>query len=225
MADSRFALSNQNIVEQLKENAKIKNMLRATQTWLNVWQTWATERKLKPKLVEYEHEQLDIYTKDGFEYEPESLKSMLAALDCYLKDHDYKYSNIRDREFHQSKLVLEGNIKCLHQQGKGKRPNAANALTTEEEEMLWSKQSLGNCNPRVLSQTMWWILAQHFGLRRRQDYHSMCNFENFQTSLVPINHEMHSRSRSYDFLYVSYKSWRGSKSEAVRAVAKQVFKL
>jgi len=47
MADSRFALSNQNILEQLKENAKTKNTLKATQTWLNVWQTWATEKKLK----------------------------------------------------------------------------------------------------------------------------------------------------------------------------------
>ena len=163
MADSRFALSNQNIVEQLKENAKNKNMLKATQTWLNVWQTWATERKLNPKLEEYEHEQLDkmlqifyteICTKDGFDYEPASSKSMLAALDRYLKDYEYKYSIIRDREFHQTKLVLEGKVKCLRQQGKSKRPNAASALTTEEEEMLWSKQSLGNCSPRVLSQTM-----------------------------------------------------------------------
>ena len=59
MADSRFALSNQNIVEELKENAKNKNTSRATQTSLNVWQTWATERKLNPKLEKYEHEQLD----------------------------------------------------------------------------------------------------------------------------------------------------------------------
>ena len=59
MADSRFALSNQNIVEQLKENAKNKNTLKATQTWLNVWQTWATRRKVNPKMEEYEHEQLD----------------------------------------------------------------------------------------------------------------------------------------------------------------------
>ena len=57
MADSRFALSNQNIVEQLKENAKNKNTLKATQTWLNVWQTWATLRKVNPKMEEYEHEQ------------------------------------------------------------------------------------------------------------------------------------------------------------------------
>ena len=133
-------------------------------------------------MEEYEHEQLDkmlqifyteIRTKDGCEYEPESLKSMLAALDRYLKEHDYKYSIIRDREFHQSKLVLEGKVKCLRQQGKGKRPNAANALTAEEEKMLWSEQSLGDCSPILRT---------------------------FKTSLVPINHEMHSRS--YDFLYV-----------------------
>ena len=61
------------------------------------------ERKLNPKLEEYEHEQLDkmlqifyteIRTKDGLEYEPESFKSMLAALNRYLKEHDYKFSII-----------------------------------------------------------------------------------------------------------------------------------
>jgi len=83
----------------------------------------------------------ELRTKDGFEYEPESLKSMLAALDRYLKEHDYKYSIIRDREFYQSNLVLEGKVMCLRQQGKGKRSNAPNALTTEEEEIPWSKQS------------------------------------------------------------------------------------
>ena len=90
MADSRFALSNQNIVEQLKENAKNKNTSKAAQTWLNVWQTWATERKLNPRLEEYKHEQLDkmlqifyteIRTKDGLEYEPESLNSMRIPCD------------------------------------------------------------------------------------------------------------------------------------------------
>ena len=69
---------------------------------------------------------------------------MLAALDRHLKEHDNKYSFIRDREFCQSKLVLEGRVKHLRQQGKGKRPNAVNALTAEEEEMFWTEKSLGN---------------------------------------------------------------------------------
>ena len=63
----------------------------------------------------------EIRKNDGSEYEPESLKSMLAALDRYLKEHGYKYSIKRDREFHQSKLVLEGKVRCLRQQGKGKK--------------------------------------------------------------------------------------------------------
>ena len=41
MANSRCALSNQNIVEKLEENVKNKTI----HTWLNVWQTWVIERK------------------------------------------------------------------------------------------------------------------------------------------------------------------------------------
>ena len=66
MADSRFALSNQNIVEQLKENAKNKNTLKATMTWLNDWQTWATERKVNPETEEYEHKQLEEKRQSNF---------------------------------------------------------------------------------------------------------------------------------------------------------------
>ena len=55
----------------------------------------------------------------------------------------------------QSKLVLEGKLKCLRQQGKGKRPKAVNALTTEEEEMLWSKQSLANCTVQEFFISIW----------------------------------------------------------------------
>ena len=107
------------------------NTLKATKTWLNVWQTWATEKKLNLKLEEYENEQLEkmlqifyteIRTKDGFEYKLESLKSMLAALDHYLKEHDYKYSIIQDREFHQSKLVLEGKVSVSVNKGKARDP-------------------------------------------------------------------------------------------------------
>jgi len=43
----------------------------------------------------------------------------------------------------------------------------------EEEEMLWTEKSLGNLSPRVLSQTMWWVLTRHFGLRGRQEHHSI----------------------------------------------------
>ena len=74
----------------------------------------------------------EIRTKDGCEYEPESLKSMLAALDRYLKEHDYKYSIIRDREFHQSKLVLEGKLKCLRRRKKVYGVNKVSVTAVQE---------------------------------------------------------------------------------------------
>ena len=69
--------------------------------------------------------------------------------------------------------MLEGKVKHLPQQDKGKRPNTVNALTAKEEEMLWTEKSLGNSSRRVFSQTMWWVLTQDFGLRGPQEHHSM----------------------------------------------------
>ena len=79
--------------------------------------------------------------------------------------------------------MVEGKVKHLHQQGKGKRPNVASALTAEEEEILWTVKNPGDSSPRVLSQTMWWILTQHFGLRERQEHHSM-EVEDFASHFV-----------------------------------------
>ena len=125
---------------------------------MNVWENWGNERKFNPKLKENEHADLDkklqmfyaeVLTKDGLEYEPESLKSMLAALDRHLKEHDYKYSTARDHGSYQSMFVPEGKVKHLHQRGNWKRPNAASALTNEEE-ILWMAKIPGDSNPGVL---------------------------------------------------------------------------
>ena len=56
---------------------KNKNTTKSTQTQLNVWGKWANERKFKPRLAEYEREDLDkklqmfyaeVRTKDRFFY-------------------------------------------------------------------------------------------------------------------------------------------------------------
>ena len=52
MAESRFVSSDEIVVDQLKLNAKNKNTTKSTQTWLNVWEKWAKERKFNHKMVE-----------------------------------------------------------------------------------------------------------------------------------------------------------------------------
>ena len=127
---------------------------------MNVWESWENQRKFNPKLKEYEHVDLDkklqmfhaeVLTKVGLDHEPESLKTMLAALDRHLKEHDCQYSTARDRELYQSKLVLEGKEKHLRLRENWKRPNAASVLTSEEEEeILWRAKIPGDTNQGVV---------------------------------------------------------------------------
>ena len=97
----------------------------------------------------------------------------MTAIDRYLTEKEYKNSIIRDREFKSSKQVLGGKARLLRQQGKGKRLNKARSLTITEENELWEKKKLGKGSPQVLVQTVWWLLTQYFGLRGRQEHHSM----------------------------------------------------
>ena len=92
--------------------------------------------------------------KDGSEYEPDSLRVMLAALDRHMRENEASFSIAKDREFFNSRKVLEGKAKLLRQMGLGKRPNAAKALTSQDEEQLWSKGVLGDHSPQSLIQTM-----------------------------------------------------------------------
>jgi len=75
MAESRFALSNKIVFDQLKLNARNKKTTKSTQMWLNVWGKWANKRKFNTKLEEYKHKDLnkklqmfdtDVRTKNGF---------------------------------------------------------------------------------------------------------------------------------------------------------------
>ena len=75
------------------------------------------------------------YKKAG-DYEPESLKVMMASLDRHLKNKAYTLSIERDREFSSCKEVLEDKAKQLRLAGRGKRPNKARQVSEEEEEIL-----------------------------------------------------------------------------------------
>jgi len=115
----------------------------------------------------------ELKKKDGTEYETESLRTMLAALDRYIRSTGCRYSIAKDKEFLESRKVLNGKAIELREQGKGKRKNKADPLTEEEEELLWKKGVLGDTNPVSLNHTVFYTLSQHFGTRGRQEHHQI----------------------------------------------------
>ena len=183
----RFGFASETTIEELKNFSKNPNTVKSTSFWLNVWETWCKQKNIVNKIEENEPEKLnklletfyaEVKNKNGDDYEPDSLRVMIAALDRHLNEKGYKFS-IRDREFHSSKQVLEGKARQLRQSGMGKRPNKARSLTEEEEEVLWEAEKFGSKTPEALISSMWWLLTQFFGLRGRQEHHAM-KMEDFQ---------------------------------------------
>ena len=68
---------------------------------------------------------------------------------------------------------MEGKARKLRSEGKGKRPHRAQSLNAEEEEILWECGQLGTFTPKSLTNTVFWLLIQHSGLRGRQQHHDM----------------------------------------------------
>ena len=81
-------------IQELKQNSENQNTKKSTTTWLNVW---TKSKNFETNLLSYEGKQVDetlqkffaeICKKDGSEYEPDSLRVMLASLDRHLREKD-----------------------------------------------------------------------------------------------------------------------------------------
>ena len=133
-------------------------------------------------IVKYKAKELDeclsrfyaeIRKSNGSDYEPHSLRVMLAAIDRHHKQNDSKISIAKDREFVKCRHVLEGKARALREKGNGKRPNGTIALTVQDEEQLWKNRVFGEQNPKSLLYTLWYLLTLHFGLRGCQEHHEI----------------------------------------------------
>ena len=106
------------------------NTKRSTNTWANRLLKWKAERGIKAELMQLDQQRLDeilqqfyaeVRKEDGTDYEPDSLRTMLAALDRYFKANDADFSLLKDKAFERSRLVLNGKAIELRESGRRKR--------------------------------------------------------------------------------------------------------
>ena len=57
--------------------------------------------------------------------------------------------------------------------GKGKFPNRARSLSRAEENIFWESGQLSCSSSRSLIQTVWWNTCLQFGMRGREEHHSL----------------------------------------------------
>ena len=106
---------------------------------------------------------ISVRTKDGKDYEPSSLRSLLASFERHLKKNSYSAGIMNDLVFEKTRKVLLS--KQRQKERKGNRPNASIALTRDEVNTLYEKDLPGTRNPEALLNTLWLNSTMHFGLR------------------------------------------------------------
>lgn len=117
---------------------------------------------------------LAVRTKEGKEYEPTSLRGMVASFERFLRRKNYQVSIIKDLAFEKTRKTLQSKQKQLKKQGKGNKSNASVALTDDEKKVLYEKGLLGISSPEALLNSIWLNNSVHFGLRGIQEHHTMC---------------------------------------------------
>ena len=119
-----------------------KATLQKTQRDVKLLQTFLGTRNELRKVEEIPALELNEYicefiisvrTKDGKDYEPSSLRSLLASFERHLKKNSYSASIMNDLVFEKTRKVLLSKQKELKKKGKGNRPNASIAMTA----MIW----------------------------------------------------------------------------------------
>ena len=84
-----------------------------------------------------------VIRKDGREYEPSSLRSLLASVERHLKKNSYPARIFSDRRFRLTRRCLQSKQKELKKAGRGIKDKAAAPLTDQEIDVLCEKNLLG----------------------------------------------------------------------------------
>ena len=134
------------LLKNYVDEHKSANTKRKIRSAVNRFQTWIDENeKERSKPIEdYEPRELNhklgafimtLKKKDGTEYEPDTVASYVRSINSHLKTVGYSEVLLTSDEFGLMRDVLDSKKKDLKDMGKGNRPNRAEAITDDNEEI------------------------------------------------------------------------------------------
>ncbi|KAJ8270845.1 hypothetical protein GJAV_G00119940 [Gymnothorax javanicus] len=187
----RFHRANDGEIEQCALDAVPTNTQRRDKWAYNVFTAWAIAvnnrrgegRKPVTLLENMTLDQLgyfmskfvlEVRKKDGCEYPPNSLFQIVMGIQSYIKTVSKRNVEFLQSDvFEEFRQVLDGEMKRLTRKGLGQNVKKAEAISVDEEELLWRCGQLGDRNPRVLVNTLLYLNGKHFGLRSGHEHRKL----------------------------------------------------
>lgn len=182
MTSSRFESLDVS-VEEFIDDQENENTKKKTKQNVGLLEEFLGFKEERRKIEEIPPQELNVYlsefiitvrTKDNQEYEPSSLRSLIASFERHLKKKNYGFSIMKDLQFEQARKALQSKQKDLKRKGKGNKPNASAPLNEDDIKVLYEKKLLGTETPDALLNTIWFNNTVHFGLRGCKEHRDMC---------------------------------------------------
>ena len=158
---SNMRLFNQFLVEHKTENRPIETIPPPELDPL-LGEFVVSIRKTKPD------------SKGSVEYEPSYLKGIMNSIDRHLRDKNYAWSILRDKEFTNARSMLTSKQRDLKKKGKGNLPQKSASLLPSELAKFWESGALSLDNPQSLQHTLWWFLVTEAGMRATTEHLHLC---------------------------------------------------
>ena len=98
----------------------------------------------------------------------------LEALKDNWKTKNYVFSNINNDKFHKCRAVLKAKTKDIESQDKGNTTHAAEAISDQVVDRLYSAKQLGADNAARLQNILWCIFVSQFGMRPGVEIKKLC---------------------------------------------------
>ena len=96
---------------------------------------------------------LEIRTKQGNEYNPNSLHHLVCGILRRDRNDKPGIDFFKDSQFAYFRMTLDAEMKRIRMSGKGSNKRQAEPLTFEDEEKLWTQGLLGDHSPLALLNT------------------------------------------------------------------------
>ncbi|XP_031549389.1 zinc finger MYM-type protein 3-like [Actinia tenebrosa] len=179
----------------------------ATAWCVQTWKEWAEERSklcstsvsdkyqvVDLDILQLSKEELDYWLAKfvlevrkkktpGECYPPNTLYQICCGIQRFLKENGkQEFKLFTDTSFKLFQDALDSEMKRLTSKGVGVQIKQAEAFSEEQEEKLWSSHVLGSHSPKVLLDTMVFLIGKNFSLRSGKEHRSL-SFS--QLSLVP----------------------------------------
>ena len=110
---------------------------------------------------------------DGTEYPGATTYELLTSLQKHLEMNRVYYKLLTDDHFKELQLTLDAEMKRKAKEGINQPNKQAKPVTHDDEEKLWTMNTLGSENPMQLVHTMVYLCGVHFVVRGRTELRSL----------------------------------------------------